>query len=260
MERKYLEYFDGAFDSTVADKMKPENKPYVAYSKTEGVAYTVVPAKEQPSLYEAVDLGLPSGLKWANMNVGATSLEDAGLYFQWGDTVGYTKEQVEAGEKVFNWNTYWDTNDGGSTFNKYNNDGESLKLEDDIAAQIMGSEWSTPSMYQFQELINNTTPTFIDLQGNEYTQEEAKKIYITDGNLKGIRLTSSNGNSIFIPANGICIDTKIYNMNSTGNLSSRNLYEGYPAYCKFLNFNSSGSLSQYEGDRYCGLSVRGVKA
>lgn len=40
---KYLEYFDGAFDSTVADKMKPENKPYVAYSRTEGVVYTVVP-------------------------------------------------------------------------------------------------------------------------------------------------------------------------------------------------------------------------
>ena len=37
---KYLEYFEGAFDSTVADKMKPENKPYVAYSKIDGVVYT----------------------------------------------------------------------------------------------------------------------------------------------------------------------------------------------------------------------------
>lgn len=46
-KRKYLEYFDGAFDSTVADKMKPENKPYVAYSKTEGVVYTVIP--EEPT-------------------------------------------------------------------------------------------------------------------------------------------------------------------------------------------------------------------
>lgn len=41
--KKYLEYFDGAFDSTVAEKVKPENKPYVAYSKTEGVVYTVIP-------------------------------------------------------------------------------------------------------------------------------------------------------------------------------------------------------------------------
>ena len=32
---KYLEYFDGAFDSTVVDKMKPENKPYVGYSNAE---------------------------------------------------------------------------------------------------------------------------------------------------------------------------------------------------------------------------------
>lgn len=42
-KRKYLEYFDGAFDSTVAEKIQPENKPYVAYSKTEGVVYTVIP-------------------------------------------------------------------------------------------------------------------------------------------------------------------------------------------------------------------------
>ena len=42
-KRKYLEYFDGVFDSTVADKMKPENWPYVAYSKTEGMVYTVIP-------------------------------------------------------------------------------------------------------------------------------------------------------------------------------------------------------------------------
>ena len=41
-----------------------------------------------------VDLGLPSGLLWAKKNLGAATEEDAGLYFQWGDTVGYTAEQV----------------------------------------------------------------------------------------------------------------------------------------------------------------------
>ena len=42
LEEQHLEYFDGAFDSTVAEKMKPENWPYVGSSKTEGVVYTVI--------------------------------------------------------------------------------------------------------------------------------------------------------------------------------------------------------------------------
>ena len=43
------------------------------------------------SLYEFVDLGLPSGLKWATTNVGASAPEDFGLYFAWGETEGYTR-------------------------------------------------------------------------------------------------------------------------------------------------------------------------
>lgn len=100
MERKYLEYFEGAFDSTVADKMKPENKPYVAYSRTEGVVYTIIPKEDGYNLitlkkvdisnitYEEVDLGL--SVKWANKNIGAQKIDDCGTYFSWGNTDGYT--------------------------------------------------------------------------------------------------------------------------------------------------------------------------
>ena len=38
-----------------------------------------------------VDLGLPSGLKWASCNVGAEKPEDFGLYFACGETEGYTR-------------------------------------------------------------------------------------------------------------------------------------------------------------------------
>ena len=51
MSRKYLEYFNGAFDSTVVDKRQPDNKPYVAYSKTDGVVYTVIPEPADPTTY-----------------------------------------------------------------------------------------------------------------------------------------------------------------------------------------------------------------
>ena len=49
-----------------------------------------------------VDLGLPSGNLWATCNVGASSPEQAGLYFAWGETTGVTAEQVENGERKFN--------------------------------------------------------------------------------------------------------------------------------------------------------------
>ena len=98
--RKHLEYFDGAFDSTVAEKVKPENKPYVAYSKIEGVVYTIIPKEDGYTLialkkvdisnitYEEVDLGL--SVKWANKNIGAQTVDDYGTYFSWGNTDGYT--------------------------------------------------------------------------------------------------------------------------------------------------------------------------
>jgi hypothetical protein len=80
---KYIELFKNGFDSTIEEKIKPENGPYVGYSPSGGFAFTVIPEENQPT-YQMVDLGLPSGIKWADRNVGATSPEDAGLYFQWG--------------------------------------------------------------------------------------------------------------------------------------------------------------------------------
>ena len=79
------------------------------------------PLTEPISSYTMVDLGLPSGLKWADRNIGASSPEDYGLYFQWGDTVGYTADQVGK-DKVFDYSDYFDTTDGGNTFNKYATD------------------------------------------------------------------------------------------------------------------------------------------
>ena len=48
------------------------------------------PNKEQAKQYEYIDLGLPSGLKWAKCNVGAEKETDYGYYFQWGETTPYT--------------------------------------------------------------------------------------------------------------------------------------------------------------------------
>lgn len=322
-KRKYLEYFDGAFDSTVADKIKPENKPYVAYSKTEGVVYTIIPKKEgtmytiyrivskdiSNCTYNMVDLGL--SVKWADKNVGATSPEHYGSYFQWGDTDAYTfdgKGEVTAAElaeilnpllspelgeeitadnvgmilekmgitgtdltpmgiggvlgKFFNWDSYFDTTDGGSTFNKYNNNGGLTVLEssDDAATVHMGSQYRMPTIEEINELINNTTHTYIDLDGNEYSTKQALNGAIEEGKLKGVRFTSSNGNSIFIPAAGDCDVSLLDGFGNNGRLWSSSLSDGNGYDARYLYFRYYGGVDEGGISRYGGLSVRGVQA
>ena len=270
--RKYLEFFKEGFPSDMSDRTAIENWPYVGHDVNGGVVYTVIPAKEEPSLYEAVDLGLPSGLKWATMNVGAESPEDAGLYFQWGDTVGYSADQVGK-DKVFNWSTYKYCDGSNRTMTKYCihfNYGkdefvdlkEVLDLEDDAAHVHMGSEWRMPTMSEFQELIDNTTPTFIDLQGNEFTQDETSNGTIEWGKLKGIRLTGSNGNSIFIPASGHCQSYYLRDIGSYSGLWSSSLCNIDSSFSASLNFSYEGHLvvTDLEQERASGLCVRGVKA
>lgn len=213
-----------------------------------------------------IDLGLPSGLKWANMNVGATSPEDAGLYFQWGDTIGYTKEQVEAGEKVFNWDTYFDTNDGGSTFNKYASDKLTvLGSEDDAATVNMGSEWRMPTKNEFQELIDNTTLTFIDISGNEYSAKDAFNGTIPDITVKGLKFTGSNGNSIFMCLTGEYRLSEFRDGDIRCYLWSSNSsnYQNSESQCFYYYYEyemCDAGISVGEASRNYGLPVRGVQA
>ena len=73
-----------------------------------------------PAYMIPVDLGLPSGKMWAKGNLGADNEEESGLYFQWGDTQGYTKEQI-GNPKQFNWENYkWSVDGSSSNFSKYN--------------------------------------------------------------------------------------------------------------------------------------------
>ena len=78
--------------------------------------------------FEYVDLGLPSGLIWAKCNVGAKTEEEPGLYFQWGDTQGYTAEQMK--DKLFSWIDYkFSIDRSSSNFSKYNGTDGLVTLE-----------------------------------------------------------------------------------------------------------------------------------
>lgn len=249
---KYLKKFNQASEYEAFKAGDEYITPNVSYV-VDGGEVKFGPAVK-PLVYNMVDLGLPSGLLWADRNVGAISPEDAGLYFSWGDTKGYTMNQYE----VFVWDNYFDTTDDGNTFNKYATDKlTALEASDDAASVNMGSNWRMPTYYELAELIYNTTPVYIDLQGNEFSESEAKSGAIVDGNLKGIRFNGSNGNSIFIPASGACRDSNYDNKNNfCCAWSSELIWESDTSYA-LAAWNSTSPSIGYS--RRCwGFPVRGV--
>ena len=328
---KYLELVEDSFTQEHLDKQKNQ-KPYVAYSiKDDKVIYTIIPNEEGTMYtiyrvvkkdisnltYNEVDLGL--SVKWADRNVGATSPEHYGSYFQWGDIEGFTydgKGEITAAQfasllqtlvgdemeitadnvrdiltmmlggdpgydmsilgfgtsidKVFNWDSYFDTTDGGSTFNKYNNNGGLTILEsiDDAATTHMGSQYRMPTSTEIQELINNTTQTFIDVDGNEY---DGQYVYdnepIEIGKLKGVRFTSktvkdNDGKftSIFIPAAGYCYESFLDGVGVYGRLWPSSLDDGDDEYARSSYFNYRSYVYGDVDYRYGGQCVRGVQA
>ena len=197
------------------------------------------------SLYEFVDLGLPSGLKWATTNVGAEKPEDFGLYFAWGETQGYSGI---TNEKKFNWGDYKLCGGSNSTLTKYNNNSSygtvdnKLVLEQvDDAAYTSDNTCRMPTKAELKELTANTTSTWETLNG----------VY-------GRRFTSkTNGNSIFVPAAGNCVDGSVDNVGSDGVLWSISLNESGPRYGWYLGFYSS-NVNMYYGSRCYGFTVRAV--
>ena len=141
--------------------------------------------------FEYVDLGLPSGTKWARCNVGANSETDNGLYFAFGETKGYDSPN---GAKIFDRHHYKFSNKSFlCKFTKYNNtDGKKvLDLCDDAAHIHMGGKWHMPTKEQFEELLDekNTASTWI----YDYCIREVS------GRLFRSRI---NNETLFIPANG----------------------------------------------------------
>lgn len=130
---------------------------------------------------EWVDLGLPSGLKWAKCNVGASAPEECGDYFSWGETTS------KSGYYDYNYDSMlWQV-----PFNDFAGDPEY-----DAAAANWGGDWRMPTRTEFEELMKNCTWTWTSQNGNN-----------------GYQVTGTNGQSIFLPAAGYCNGT---NKNEVG--------------------------------------------
>ena len=191
-----------------------------------------------------VDLGLPSGTLWATCNVGASSLEEYGDYFAWGETEP---------KSDYTWSTYKYCKGSDNTMTKYCTSSEygtvdnktELEAADDAATVNWGSGWQMPSREQIKELFNSsyTTTTRTLLNG----------VY-------GRKITSkSNGNSIFLPPAGFRREKSLY---FAGELYayfwSRSLNASHSGGAYVLYFNPHDGTDDSNG-RYYGYSVRPVR-
>lgn len=106
--------------------------------------------------YECVNMGFPSGTLWATCNIGASSPEENGDSFAWGEIRPKT---------IFNWNNYkYGTAASDSSMTKYNSRDKltTLELEDDAAHVNMGGLWRMPTVDEAEELIRYATRTITD--------------------------------------------------------------------------------------------------
>ena len=201
-----------------------------------------------------VEMG--DGLKWATMNVGATSEANYGDYFAWGETSPKTD---------YSWATYQHMYSGMTTYtgiNKYQvadnqtsamwyDDGEfvgdgitELERTDDAASANWGGTWRMPTDAEWTELRNN-----------------AKFTWSWDSTRKGYTVTSKVlgyvGNHIFLPAAGLRNGTSPYRAGSYGYYWSSSLYERDSDTARGVDFDSVGVDRDYDNRCY-GFSVRPV--
>ena len=171
--------------------------------------------------HDWVDLGL--SVKWATCNVGATSPEEYGDCFAWGETSPKTEY----------------TEENSLTYGKQMSD-IAGNAQYDAARANWGGNWRMPTKAEMQELEDKCTWT-----------------WTTQNGVNGYKVTGPNGNSIFLPAAGYRNGSSFRGAGSVGNYWSSTPYGSYSGNAYYLYFNS-GNHYMDSSRRYYGQSVRPV--
>ena len=194
---------------------------------------------------EWIDLGLPSGLLWYSVNIGATAPEEYGCYFAWGETK--TKND-------YSWTTYSYSNNDGTTLIKYNYDESygrvdsltTLMPNDDVATVVLGSGARMPTEEEWQELLDNSSDEWTTMNG----------VY-------GTKFTSNvNGSSLFLPAAGYRNGTALYSEGEEGYgyYWTSSLHMDGATGGSSINLSSYGPSIGGGSNRRAGYTVRAVRS
>ncbi len=205
--------------------------------------YLTCPDQHHPHM---IDLGLPSGTKWACCNVGAESPEDFGGYYSWGET-----EEKSAYNHVSYIHSIGKDRDGDGFYDDWNDSngyygtwfyiGDDISGTDyDVAHVKWGGSWVMPSNEQMEELVSNCT------YKTTYKNYEP-----------GLEFTGKNGGVIFFPLTGLNEGTTCYGINKEGFYwtSTVDNREGF-AFAFHISEEFGAGTERFP--RYAGMSVRPI--
>lgn len=171
--------------------------------------------------YEYVDLGLPSGTKWAKCNIGASEEINYGNYYMYGK-----------GASQYN-----------SSDSPYTGTEDPLDTQYDTATQVMGAPWHMPTKEQFEELMENTIFSW--------------ETNFNNSGKNGAKFTSENGKYIFIPAAGFMDEGTLTSVGSNAFVYTSTPYSENGEYAAEMNITGQYFVDYFYG-RIEGYSVRGV--
>ena len=213
----------------------------------------------QPNGDYPVDLGV--SVRWATCNVGATTPEEYGDYYAWGDTAtyykpGYAQEHPQAhwkeGKTGYNWSSYKYCNGSGTTLTKYcsksgygdggyTDSDTTLLYVDDVAHYKWGGNWRMPTKAEFKELLDSCDCNFTSQNG-----------------VNGLKVTSRKdaSQSIFLPAAGWRDGTQLKDLGYcyywSSSLNTNSPVDGwYLLFCSYAKYIEGNN-------RFPGLSIRPV--
>lgn len=171
--------------------------------------------------HKYVDLGLPSGTKWATMNVGASSETDYGNYYQYGK--GAAQYAATSGDS------------------NYSGTEDPLDSSVDTAVQVWGGSWHMPTRAQMEELTANTTYKRVTNYKNS--------------GINGGTFTATNGAVLFLPAAGWWDSGSQYGVGNRSYFWGSSPYGSTDAYHLYFYYGDKG-VSNFL--RKYGISVRPV--
>ena len=213
-----------------------------------------------------VDLGLPSGIKWATCNVGASNPWDYGNYYAWGETKTKSK---------YYWDTYKYCNATNTLLIKYNKNASNgtvdnkttLEPADDVATAVFGADYSMPTTADWSELSSQCywvwTTNYNEQNVSGYIVYRAKsdgdkggKVY--NGGTAPASYSLSDAH-IFLPAAGYRSNSNLNLAGYAGHFWSSSIGENFPGSAKDCVFYGYDVCSLCASSRFLGHSVRPVK-
>ena len=192
----------------------------------------------------AVDLGLPSGLKWSDQNLGANAPEGAGDHYAFGELTpkeDYSFDTYRFGDA--NALTKYVSQDQSGDYGKdgFFDNKTILDRSDDVASVKLKGKWRIPTVEEWNELNDNCTWTWTKKNG-----------------IDGYVVTGPSGNSIFLPVTGYRYGNVLHNETEYGTYWTATLGDGRSDYAQVFGIYASGHFV-YRYLRDHGYIIRPVR-